>query len=242
VPDDVKGYAQNKGWKGALDVVDGYRNLEKLVGSHRLALPKDETDADGWNKTYDALGRPKTPAEYKLETPQGGDGVFTKTASEWMHKAGLNTRQAQALTKSWNEHFAASEKAAEERYATEAGQAMEKLKETWGGAYNERIETAKRAVRQFGIDGTMADRIERGIGTQGFMDLMWRIGHSLGEHPGDAGLGDGRIGAGALTPEQAKAEIERLKADREWGAAYARGDAEKKKRMDQLHAWAYPNA
>jgi hypothetical protein len=238
--EDVRGYASNKGWKGPLDVVDGYRNLEKLVGAHRLALPKDENDADGWNKTYDALGRPKTAAEYKIETPAGGDGVFTKTAADWMHKAGLNTRQAQALAKSWNEHFAASEKAAEERYATDSGQAMEKLKETWGGAYNERIETAKRAARTFGIDQTMADRMERGLGTSGFMDLMWRIGHALGEHKGDAGLGDTRPGSGALTPEQAKGEIERLKGDREWSKSYANGDAEKRKRMDQLHAWAFP--
>src|SRR5437868_12698655 len=98
-PEDVRGYVGNKGWRNPNDVIDGYRNLEKLVGSHRLALPKDENDAEGWNKTYDALGRPKTPAEYKID---GGDPAFTKVASDWMHKAGLNTRQAQALAKSGN--------------------------------------------------------------------------------------------------------------------------------------------
>ena len=41
-----------------------------------------------------------------------------------------------------------------------------------------------------------------------------------------------------MTPEQANAEIIRLKDDKEWLASYLTGDKSKVARMDQLQGWA----
>lgn len=238
-PDDLKGYVQNKGWKGPREVLDGYRNLEKVVGGARLAMPKDENDAEGWGKVYDALGRPKTATDYKLPVPEGQDGAFAKVASEVMHKAGLSAKQATTLATWWNEQTAAAQKAADEKFANDSAAAMQKIEQAWGGAYKEREETARRAARQFGIDEPMAEAMERGLGTEKFMDLMWRIGHAIGEHGGGAGLDGQRPGAGgALTPAQATAEIARLKTDPEFTKKYIAGGATERARMEQLHKWA----
>lgn len=242
-PPELKGYVANKGWKDPRELLVGYQNLEKLVGEKRLAVPKDENDVDGHNRLYEALGRPKSPAEYKLPVPeQGSDPTLVKAAGDTFHALGLNTKQAHGIAKMWNEYAANSAKAAEERYQVDSAQAMQKLEATWGGAFKERTETASRALRQFGLTADHADKLERSLGTEFFMDFMWRVGHALGEHGGAAGLEGGAPGMGALTPDQAKAEIARLKGDREWAKAYANGDAEKKKRMEVLHKWAFPGA
>lgn len=241
-PDELKGYVQNKGWKGAREVLDGYRNLEKVVGQARLAMPKDENDAEGYGKVYDALGRPKTSADYKLPVPEGADPAFAKAASDVFHKAGLSSKQAGDVAKWWNETNTAAVKAAEERYQADSAAAMQKLEASWGGAYKERVETASRAARQFGIDGDMADKMERSLGTERFMDLMYRMGHAISEHGGGAGLDQPGSGSSTLTPEQAKAEIQRLGKDPEWSKKYVNGGAAETARMAQLHKWAYPGA
>lgn len=241
-PEDLRGYVQNKGWKHPREVLEGYRNLEKVVGTARLAMPKDENDIEGYNKVYDALGRPKTAADYKLPVPEGQDPAFAKAASDVFHKNGVTAKGAQEIAKWWNDQMGTAQKAQEERFQTDSAQAMQKLEATWGGAYKERVETASRAARQFGIDSATADTMERGLGTEKFMDLMWRIGHAIGEHGGGAGLEQPGSGTGALTPEQAKSEISRLKSDAEFAKKYGNGDAESKRRMDQLHKWAFPGA
>jgi hypothetical protein len=82
-------------------------------------------------------------------------------------------------------------------------------------------------MRIFGIDGDTATKLENAIGTKAFMEFAYRLGSATGEHGGAAGLENAATNGSALTPAQALAEIARLKADREWGKAYAKGDAEK---------------
>jgi hypothetical protein len=132
-------------------------------------------------------------------------------------------------------------KAQQEAAERQSAQDMEAVQKEWGGAYNERVETAKRGCRIFGIDEATATKLEGAIGTKAFMEFSYRLGSAVGEHGGAAGLENGGVpSGGALTPAQAVAEISRLKADREWGKKYANGDADAKRRMEQLHKWAYP--
>ena len=49
--EDAQGYVENKGWKGADQMLDSYRNLEKAMGAPGesvLTLPKDAEDAEAW--------------------------------------------------------------------------------------------------------------------------------------------------------------------------------------------------
>jgi hypothetical protein len=86
---EVLGYIQKKGWSAPADIVQGYRNLEKLVGNEKVPLPKGEQDAEGWERVFTALGRPTSPDAYKLPDSD---------AAAKFHEVGLNTRQAEALS------------------------------------------------------------------------------------------------------------------------------------------------
>lgn len=91
---ESKQYVETKGFKDVGALVGAYQNAEKAIGS-RVAWPKDENDADGWNAIYARMGRPEKPEAYTLEgykAPEGGIDLmpwFQQTA----HKHGLGERQ-----------------------------------------------------------------------------------------------------------------------------------------------------
>jgi hypothetical protein len=49
-----------KGWRGPADMLTSYRALEKMLGSEKLPLPRDEADREGYERIYKALGRPES--------------------------------------------------------------------------------------------------------------------------------------------------------------------------------------
>ena len=46
--DDLAGLVQQKGWHSAKDVLASYRNLEKMLGGDRLALPRKDAGVEAW--------------------------------------------------------------------------------------------------------------------------------------------------------------------------------------------------
>lgn len=234
VPPELAGYVQNKGWKNSMELAVGYQNLEKAVGANKVVLPKGDDDHEGYARVFDALGRPKTADEYGIKAPEGGSETFTKAAAEHFHKIGLSKKQAGAMAEWYNTYAGDAQKAIEaaEAQAVQADEA--KLKTEWGGAYFERVEAAKRAARTFGLDPDTQEKFQKALGFSGAMKFLHTIGAALGEHKVE---GDGKLTGDVLTPAQAKAEIERLKQDKEWIVKYQNGDVEKRNRMEQLHKW-----
>ena len=100
------GYVQNKGWEKPTQVLESYRNLEKLMGADRagntVILPKPDATPEEFGKFYDRLGRPSDAAGYKLQVPQGGDPEFAKIAGNWFHESGLTAKQGEELAGRWN--------------------------------------------------------------------------------------------------------------------------------------------
>jgi len=58
-------------------------------GGEKVPVPKGESDTEGWERVYKALGRPATPEDYKLSDME--------SAAEY-HKLGLSARQASGLS------------------------------------------------------------------------------------------------------------------------------------------------
>lgn len=236
---DLKGYAQNKGWKDPVEVLNGYRNLEKLVGSEKVPLPKGAEDKDGWNRVYDALGRPKTAEEYKLPLPEGqGPTEFTKSAAAKFHELGLSNQQAENLAGWFNEQQAGQMNNFQTQTAAKAEADLTGLKTEWGGAYDENIQMAKVAVREYGLDATKLTAIENALGTGEMMKLFAKIGRAQGEHKFEAGNGANSFG---MTPAAAQQRIAALREDREWSSKYIGGNADARAEMDKLMKLAYPD-
>lgn len=241
--EDFRGFVQNKGWKDPGQVVDSYRNLEKLLGAPQnevIRMPKED-DAAGWDGVYSRLGRPATPADYKLETPkEGGNPEFTKFASEMFHKQGLNEKQAKGLVDQWNGYMQQQTEGLQTAAAAKLKTETDALRKEWGAAHDQNMNIAKRAAREFGVDPSVVDALEKSGGFAAVMKTFHNIGSRMGEANFVSGNQGG--GQGIPTPEQARSQINALKADPGFSKKYIEGDVKSRQQMEMLHKYAYPES
>lgn len=234
---DLKGYVQNKGWKDAVELANGYRNLEKLLGGEKIPMPKGDDDAEGWARVYDSLGRPKTADDYKLPVPDGDTGEFAKLAASKFHELGLTAKQAQSLAEWYNERGAEMVQSFQQQSSQKTEADLATLKTEWGQAWDENIELGRRAAREYGLDQTVLGKIEQALGTADLLKLMSRIGRAQTEHNFEGGQSSNSFG---MTPEAARNRISQLRNDSEWAAKYLGGNADARAEMERLTRLAYP--
>lgn len=235
--DDLKGYIQKKGFKDPSVLADSYRSLEKLVGVPKdrvLKLPEQD-DAPEWNDVYAKLGRPADPKEYKLES-LGEEADFYQKA---FHELGVSKKQAETLVQKVSEYEAQRAEETQQATAVKLEQQEHALKKEWGAAYEQNIKIARQAVNAFGVDTAIIDQLEGAMGYDGVLKFFNRIGSKIGESEFVSPQGSRTMGS-AMTPEQARSEIQALKGDPGFIQKWSGGDRDSKERLDQLHRWAYP--
>jgi len=237
------GYVQNKGWTEPRQVLDGYRNLEKLLGADKagnaVVIPKAEADAKEWAAVYDKLGRPSAPDGYKVELPEGGDANVQSAVLAKFHELGLSKTQGEQLANWYNNLSVESIKAAEAERAQQFQQDDSEIKMLWGAAYNQNLAQAQAAARGLALDGQTIDKLSEALGHKGTMQLLQRIGSRMSEDRFVASDSPGGF-SNALTPGQAKAQIQSLMSDRDFTTRYLAGNAEAKAKMEALHKFAFP--
>jgi hypothetical protein len=239
-------YIESKGFQKPADVVNSYRNLEKLTGvppEQIIKLPKEMNDAT-MGEVYDRLGRPKTAAEYNIPIPEGGSKEFAATASDWFHKRGLSAAQALGVSEDWNAFVAADVAKREADYNASVQMDTIKLKTEWGAdKYDSNLAIARQAAATFGITAEQISGMEKTLGFGGVYRLMYGIGSKIGEATFVQNGGSLSSFQG-LTPETARAQIAANMKDKTFQAKFnsndpvVKGDA--RKEMDRLHAVAHP--
>ncbi len=235
IPDpELKGWAELKAFKSPVDALKTARDAEKLIGvepNRRLTLPRADADQksrdEAMGQIYDALGRPKTPDEYKIPSIEGDEASakFTATMKPVLHSIGLTQDQALKLKTAWDGYIGEQVKAQEAAQAQQEQVDLQNLHTEWpGDVFTQREEMARRAVRNF-VNPMVKDeneakellgQIEDSIGTAKFLKLFSEIGQKTGESRsiGFESQGNSTFG---MTPAQAHARLQELKNDKEWG-------------------------
>jgi hypothetical protein len=237
LPEDARGFVKNKGWDKPADLLDSYRHLERMVGTERLALPRDDGDRANWERVWNRLGRPEKPEGYKLPMPEkGGDKALAKAFSARAHELGLTAKQARGLADWWNNTAAGGlQKAERQRQTREAGE-IATLQDELGAAFDGEAAAARRAAALFGFDAETLTQIEGAIGTAAMIRRFMAIGRALGEDRIEGGADTGF----SPSVEAARARIEGLKADPVWTKRYLGGDEAAKAEFQKLMRAAYP--
>lgn len=243
---EVRVWAEAKGFKDPLAVAESAYNLEKLMGFDKagktIVVPDENATPEQLSAFRAKMGVPDKADGYKIEVPEGAPPEFAKEAANWFHEAGIPAKAAEALTAKWNEYTAAQAKAFDEKFVTDSSAEYTAWEKDQGAALKQNLELFKRAASQFIPAATpqeraeMVSNIERAIGTGNFMKMMSSIGQGLAEHK-SVGPGDG---GGVLTPAQASQRIAELKSNKDWAAAYLSGDKAKSEEMQKLIALANP--
>lgn len=242
---DLRGYSEVKGFKDPETLAESYRNMEKLLGvpqERLLKIPESTDDAEAMKPVLARLGLapPETPEGYKFTELENVDKDFAIAAQTWMLEANISPKQASILAAKQIE-WQAAENAKYLAQATEEASAdMGRLQAEWGAKYNDKLENARRAMRQFGVDETVAKDIEAHVGAAKLLKLF----NSIGEATSEARFVEGggvKPGFG-MTSEGAQVRIKELMSDKEWSKRYLGGGAVEKKQMTELQQVAYPGS
>jgi len=231
LPEDARGYVENKGWKEPGDILKGYRQLEEFLGADKagrgVLLPRDENDQEALDKIYTALGRPEKAEGYELTellAQEETDPGFMSAMAETMHGAGLSMAQARKLATAYQAHFNASRQAAVEAHQGEVAEAERTLSAA-------EKEHCRRGFRFLGLSNQEAAAIEMYWGVAKAAKMFARIGQALGEDKRVEGSGAAGFGG---SPEAARNRLAELQADANFRKRYLDGEPEACRQMEEL--------
>ena len=228
LPDDLRQVVMHKGWREPADALKSYKHLEEFMGAEKsgrgLVLPKNDDDAEGYARLFQALGRPETPDGYALAEALGNvevDQAFTGAMGLAMHQAGLSKRQAHQMAVAWQEQIDKYGSAEEQRYEAEKSAVINEVSPA-------RVEAAKRGFRFTGVPAETAERLERALGPKMAVEMFARIGEALAE---DRGVSESRPITSHASPEGARLRMDRLMSDPVFSQRYLSGD---KNALDEI--------
>jgi hypothetical protein len=250
VSEEYKGVVEAKGWSDINDVLRSYKNMEQFagkMGSERAVFIPDPEDAEGWNKVYTKLGRPEAANGYEYDVSLDGLDEIGKKAvqsnldafSNIAFEAGLNKQQAKAVQAKWDAYVEEQASAMEQQSALQAKENIEKLQKEWGQVYDQNLKYAQLAAKKYGLTEDVVAKLEGVAGLDRLMNMLAEIGSDLSE--------DGYIKGGdgvsqAMSPKQAKAELDGLMADPDYSDPYKNPARHKMLRgkAKDLYAALYP--
>lgn len=247
---DTMNYIQAKGWKEPSDVLNSYRNGEKLWGAFQagnaVMLPGENADQKTRDAFFTKLGRPESVDKYSAKGKDfvGMDVTDADGLLALAHSEGFTDKQVAALQK-WNNTTGESMGKKLEAAATlEVDQQKAKLKGEWGAAHDQNMQTAQEAAKKLGWSKEQISAMQLALGYDGVMKLAHQLGTQVGESKFIEGEGGRSAGAsgGKMTPAQAKLELQRLTSDqafqKEWMDKMHPNHAAAVARKSQLSAWS----
>jgi hypothetical protein len=200
---------------GLSKAIESHLNLEKLLGHTKVPLPKDDKDIAGIQAFNKALGVPDKPEGYGLKDPTMPESMKSmtfdkKTFSEVIHKFGLTPKQANGLWQAYTDMSMQSYN----KYVTEnnkqLGDMVSGLRQEWGDAYDSNVELGQMVINKFSDSQEMNDFITASLlKTPQGVKFLAKVGGQFAENK----IGDFKYSRFALTPDQAKQEIDKIMND-----------------------------
>lgn len=220
MPEELRTTIAAKGWKSPADLGTAYLNASKLIGNN-IERPKPDWDDKKWGEFFTAAGRPETPDKYELgadllkEKNIQLDGDRVKKWRENFHKYGLSAKQAKAIWEDYLRDEVTGMEAVEARDRASREASEMKLRNDWGGNYEDNVRIANSALSRV-APGLAKRLIELGLANDpelvtGFYQIGTRISEDSA-HPGGGPTGVRDAGT-------ALAEISKLSGDLEFQKA-----------------------
>ena len=169
--DEIRADKSLENIKDIESLAKSYVHAQKLVGADKIPVPNKYATDDDWNAVYSKLGRPETSEGYKFDI--GEDKTIEqdalKTFAEHSHKLGLLPTQAQGMVKFYQDMMSQQRSNADALSEAARNDASTKLKQEWGQAFPQKVESAKALVQTYF--------------PQGIMSLNLEDGTKIGDHP-----------------------------------------------------------
>ena len=239
--DGQRAVAENKGWTGPADVINGYRELESFRGvpaDRLLKLPDPSSESpDDWAHVYTALGRPENVDGYELALPEGVE-LSQPRVDAFKQKAfeiGLNSNQVNALA-AWDSEFMTGITGqANEQTKLQAQEDVAAMRKEWGAAFDRKVGQMDAGQAAFGISGEEVERMDQVFGRKRTMEMLANIGARMGEDSLDdvrGGSGDGKFSG--ISPSEADEKLRGLRMDDSFMTKYKAGNPDAVAQFDSL--------
>lgn len=266
LPDDIKNEPSIQNFKGkdAVEIVKGYVNAQKELGS-RIRIPgkdaskeavtefhkkletvpgvvklPDPSNKEEIDAFYNKLGRPLNAADYKVEVPEQlkADDNMINNFKTLAHGIGLTKQQVEALTK-----FDTAAKMGEIKAINdEAVSNRNKINELWGKDADVRLQGAKAVLDHY------QDKFPEDVNVlrstrAGNNLVVIAMAAELSKFYRESGLisGEGYPKFG-ITPGEAKAQIKEIRDNK--AHDYYSNDPKRRegamKQVSELYGIAYP--
>ncbi|WP_290494505.1 hypothetical protein [Hyphomonas sp. UBA4494] len=241
--EDLKGWVTNKNYDSPATALKSARELERLVGTERIAPPKEGTELKDWDG-WDKVGAPKEgegakyaesikPDDYQLPEGMEWDQAFMDKAFEIGAANRIPPAQLKPLADMFVEQQAAQFKAAAEADRADREE-LDALKNNWGARAEQELTFAKRFAQA--VFGTDADKIIGLLALEGGSATIVKNFAASGRKMGEGGFSN-LSGTGLMTAESAQREIAAL--NERVGKGEKLTDADTKRRSE-LYSIAYP--
>lgn len=210
---DIKDHPCLASFKDPKEAIKAYVGAQRIIGAEKLPMPpkdaKPEVREKFMNDVADRLGRPKTPAEYKIPDVKLPDGVKITPAPAVVdsfkaeaHKLGLLPHQVEGMYKFYMGSMASQVGGFNEAQVKARQDAEASLRQEWGAAYDAKVSRAQGLLNKVGGDDIKA-ALDKGFGNDpAVVRFMAKMADMLSEDSLEKGGAEG-----TMTPQEAKAEI-----------------------------------
>lgn len=236
--DELKGYVQNKGFKAPQDVLESYRNFEKLQGvpqERLLKLPENMDTPEG-RAVLERLGMPKEPKDYGFKAPEGEAPETYDKLAQAFHAAGLTKAMAEKVMAHFENEGKATLESQTQAQEAKKKEALATLQKEWGTAFEQNKEIVNQGAKALGLTNEQMAGLSQALGPDKAMLLLHKLSVSTGEHKFVAG---NNANGGINTPQQAQNKINELIKDSNFFTKMNSGDAAAKQLWDKLHQEAF---
>ena len=228
--DDLKEIGELSKFKDVNELAKSYVNLNKLLGKRFSDLSQEEL-----NQYYTKLGKPEKHEDYVL--PEEGKAEDRDWYKNIVFEAGLTKEQAKLVYEKYIEKERSASIQRNQEIEKSQQQAVDVLKAEFGTAFDQRLNLAKSAVREFGGEEIVKILNDSGLGNNAAIIKMFaNIGKNFQE---DKIISSDKSKQFGLTPTDARNKINMLKKDPEIMRAYMDGTHHKHRQvvaeMSQLY-------
>ena len=220
--DDERGFVRNKGWSSPTDLLKSYRHLERKIGADAVRIPGPAAEPSDVAAFWSRLGHPESPEGYALPAPEDVPG-YSDDMAAWFRQAAhavhMPAEMAQLLHDRYVERFLQDARDADGEAYRRMQESEAELKAEWGAAFEHRRQLANRAIRALG-GGPLFEELEAsGMANSAALARAFAVvGEKL--YAEDRFVEGGRTADFLPSPDAARQEIQRLRADGSFMAAY----------------------
>jgi post-segregation antitoxin (ccd killing protein) len=209
---DDRGFVENKGWKGAGDLLKSYRGLESIHGTpeDRIVKLPDDPNAEGaMDDVWTKLGRPESADKYTKAVGDDFQEEVFKKISETAFKNGITDTAFKALQEDMTGIATAVMEAEDERSATAFDE--------WKGQNAEGFQNAARLMANVGVNEDQLEGILSGDKAK-LYDFLANVAKRSAE--GKPIDGETKVQDFAMSPEAARAKRSELLSNKDFMERY----------------------